>query len=72
MEWCTGWSNPGLGDEVMTTLNDITGHCEWTLTQYGQHLKTIFFLLRLGVHAASNSAYSGYPELWILRYPAHS
>jgi hypothetical protein len=21
--------------------------------------------------AASNSAYSGYPELWILRYPAH-
>jgi hypothetical protein len=30
-----------------------------------------FFLLRLGVRAASNSAYSGYPELWILRYPAH-
>jgi hypothetical protein len=29
------------------------------------------FLLRLGVRAASNSAYSGYPELWILRYPAH-
>jgi hypothetical protein len=29
-----------------------------------------FFLLRLGVHAASNSAYSGYPELWMLRYPA--
>jgi hypothetical protein len=25
----------------------------------------------LGVRAASNSAYSGYPELWILRYPAH-
>jgi hypothetical protein len=24
------------------------------------------FLLRLGL----NSAYSGYPELWILRYPA--
>jgi hypothetical protein len=22
--------------------------------------------------AASNSAYSGYPELWILRYPAHT
>jgi hypothetical protein len=31
----------------------------------------LFFLLRLGVRAASNSAYSGYPELWILRYPAH-
>jgi hypothetical protein len=30
-----------------------------------------FFLLRLGVRAASNSAYSGYPKLWILRYPAH-
>jgi hypothetical protein len=30
-----------------------------------------FFLLRSGVRAASNSAYSGYPELWILRYPAH-
>jgi hypothetical protein len=30
-----------------------------------------FFLLRLGIRAASNSAYSGYPELWILRYPAH-
>jgi hypothetical protein len=30
-----------------------------------------FFLLRLGVRAASNSAYSGYPELWILRYTAH-
>jgi hypothetical protein len=29
------------------------------------------FLLRLGVRAASNSACSGYPELWILRYPAH-
>jgi hypothetical protein len=29
------------------------------------------FLLRLGVRAASNSAYSGYPELWILRYSAH-
>jgi hypothetical protein len=25
----------------------------------------------LRVRAASNSAYSGYPELWILRYPAH-
>jgi hypothetical protein len=23
------------------------------------------------IFAASNSAYSGYPELWILRYPAH-
>jgi hypothetical protein len=31
----------------------------------------LFFLLRLGVRAASNSAYSGCPELWILRYPAH-
>jgi hypothetical protein len=33
----------------------------------------LFFLLWLGVHvrAASNSAYSGYPELRILRYPAH-
>jgi hypothetical protein len=31
----------------------------------------LFFLLRLGVCAASSSAYSGYPELWILRYPAH-
>jgi hypothetical protein len=30
-----------------------------------------FFLLRLGVCAASSSAYSRYPELWILRYPAH-
>jgi hypothetical protein len=30
-----------------------------------------FFLLRLGLRAASNSAYSGYPELWIIRYPAH-
>jgi hypothetical protein len=29
------------------------------------------FLLRLGVSAASNSAYHGYPELLILRYPAH-
>jgi hypothetical protein len=27
-------------------------------------------LLKLGVHAASNYAYYGYPELWILRYPA--
>jgi hypothetical protein len=35
-------------------------------------LLTYVFLLRLGVRAASNSAYSGYPELWILRYPAHS
>jgi hypothetical protein len=32
----------------------------------------LIFLLRLGVHAAGNSAYTGYyPELWILRYPAH-
>jgi hypothetical protein len=30
-----------------------------------------FFILRLGVCATSNYAYSGYPELWILRYPAH-
>jgi hypothetical protein len=34
-------------------------------------LSLFVFLLRLGVCAASNSAYSGYPELWILRYPAH-
>jgi hypothetical protein len=25
----------------------------------------VFLLLRLGVSAASNSAYHGYPELWI-------
>jgi hypothetical protein len=31
----------------------------------------LLLLLRLGVRGASNSAYSGYPELWILRYPAH-
>jgi hypothetical protein len=31
----------------------------------------VVFLLRLGVCAAGNSAYSGYPVLWILRYPAH-
>jgi hypothetical protein len=30
-----------------------------------------FFLLRLGVRDISNSTYSDYPELWILRYPAH-
>jgi hypothetical protein len=30
-----------------------------------------FFLLRLGVRATSNYTYSGYPELWILSYPAH-
>jgi hypothetical protein len=29
------------------------------------------FLPMLGVHATSNSAYSGYSELWFLRYPAH-
>jgi hypothetical protein len=29
-----------------------------------------FFLLRLGASASSNSAYHGYPEVWILRYPA--
>jgi hypothetical protein len=29
------------------------------------------FLLRSGVCTASNSAYSDYPELWILRYPDH-
>jgi hypothetical protein len=34
-------------------------------------LVRFFFLLRLGVRAANNSAYSGYSELWILRYPAH-
>jgi hypothetical protein len=34
-------------------------------------LFSFVFLLRLWVRAASNSAYSGYPELWILRYPAH-
>jgi hypothetical protein len=27
-------------------------------------------LLRFWVRTASYSAYSGYPELWILRYPA--
>jgi hypothetical protein len=31
----------------------------------------LVLLLGLGVRAASNSAYYGYPELWILRYPAH-
>jgi hypothetical protein len=35
------------------------------------HHNLFFFLLGLRVRAASNSAYSGYPELWILRYPAH-
>jgi hypothetical protein len=34
-------------------------------------LRSTWFLLRLGANAASNSAYHGYPELWILRYPAH-
>jgi hypothetical protein len=30
------------------------------------------FLLSLAVRgAASNSAYYGYPKVWILRYPAH-
>jgi hypothetical protein len=33
--------------------------------------EVLLFLLRLGVRAASNFVYSGYPELWILRYPAH-
>jgi hypothetical protein len=32
---------------------------------------SVFFLLRLGASAASNSAYHDYPELWTLRYPAH-
>jgi hypothetical protein len=30
----------------------------------------IFFFIEVR-GAASNSAYYGYPELWILRYPAH-
>jgi hypothetical protein len=34
-------------------------------------ISPFFFILRSGVRAASNSAYSGYPDLWILRYPAH-
>jgi hypothetical protein len=53
----------------MSLPSPIPGHA-WT----PQHLPTcfvVFFLLRLGVRAASNSAYSGYPELWISRYPAH-
>jgi hypothetical protein len=31
----------------------------------------MYFLLRFGVSAASNSTYHGYHELWILRYPVH-
>jgi hypothetical protein len=27
----------------------------------------VFGLMRLGIRAASNSAYSGYPELWIFK-----
>jgi hypothetical protein len=34
-------------------------------------LLSFVLILWTGVRAASNSAYSGYPELWILRYPAH-
>jgi hypothetical protein len=43
------------------------------------HVYTIMYMYVYGtfftevrdIRAASNSAYSGYPELWILRYPAH-
>jgi hypothetical protein len=31
----------------------------------------VFFFLSEVRGAASNSAYCGYPKLWILRYPAH-
>jgi hypothetical protein len=34
------------------------------------HLNIYFFFTEVR-GAASNSAYYGYPELWILRYPAH-
>jgi hypothetical protein len=34
-----------------------------------QHL--FFFVFNDVRDAASNSVYYGYPELWILRYPAH-
>jgi hypothetical protein len=48
-----------------------TSDCRASLAFYVFSLKGFFFLLRLGVRAARNSAYSGYPELWILSYPAH-
>jgi hypothetical protein len=34
-------------------------------------INSIFFFFIEVRGAASNSAYYGYPELWILRYPAH-
>jgi hypothetical protein len=35
------------------------------------HCNLLFFFFNEVRDAASNSAYYGYPKLWILRYPAH-
>jgi hypothetical protein len=48
---------------VFAVLNNVRLHFVWNFSH------TIFFTKVLG--AASNYAYYGYPELWILRCPAH-
>jgi hypothetical protein len=53
-------------EQIWVRSDSSLGHQGFEVTHFYDLL-----LLRLGVHAASNSAYSGYPELWILRFPAH-
>jgi hypothetical protein len=59
--------NEIIQDHSWFTLNSICNFFDDVFST-----SSSFFVLQgLGVRATSNYAYSGYPELWILRYPAH-
>jgi hypothetical protein len=45
--------------------------CNENPAETERNVSTLLFFFNEVGDAASNSAYYGYPELWILRYPAH-
>jgi hypothetical protein len=57
----------------VSSLLTASGSLElvWLEHAFNYILLWIFLFFNEARGAASNSAYYGYPELWILRYPAH-
>jgi hypothetical protein len=44
--------------------------CNFSVKRIFVYTENIFFFLIVARGAATNSAYYGYPQLWILRHPA--
>jgi hypothetical protein len=67
---CKGYCARHVGEKAADETENLHVCCPRYWHWPSQSLMSLtsfflFFLLRLGIYAASNSAYSGYPELWI-------